>query len=160
MREKNFQTLFSTWVKENKIYIFEEYGDAIVWELKICKEKSIRFDDVKPHQVEALLEAQEGGVYHKINDMPFIPDNPKMRFTNKKPFDCFFIAEGLGFVVIWFYEKGQRVKDREMILIDINTWVKEECIAKKEGRKSVRVEYLKTIGRVEKFCCAGLKNSV
>lgn len=154
MKEKDFQSLFSAWVKNNKKYIISTYGKAIVWELKISKSRSIRFDDVKPHQVEALLEAKGEGTYHKINDMPFIPGSDKMRFTNKKPFDCFFIGGGFGFVVVWFYQKGQRKKEREMILIDIDDWMKEWRIADKEGRKSIRMEYLKTIGYVEKFCLA------
>jgi len=154
MKEKDFQTLFSAWAKINKKYIIKTYGKAVVWELKISKQKSIRFDDVKPHQVEALLEAKGEGCYHKINDMPFIPNNPKMRFTNKKPFDCFFVAGGSGFVVVWFYQSGQIKTEREMILVDIDVWLDEWSIAEKEGRKSVRMEYLKTIGYVEKFYIA------
>lgn len=150
MKEKDFQVLFSAWAKNNKIKIVEQFGKAGLFELKISKERSIRFDDVKPHQIEALTEAKTIGCYHKINDMPFIKDNPKYRFTNKKPADCFFCADGFGFVVVFFYKKGQRKNDREMIFIDVDEWLKEWKIAEAGGQKSVREEYLRIIGKVEK----------
>jgi len=148
MREKDFQTLFSNWVKGNKKRVIDLCGSCAVFELKISKTKSIRFDDVKEHQVTGLLGASGDGCYHKINDMPFIKGNDKYRFTNKKPFDCFLISGGLAYVVVFFYVKGQRLNSREMIFVKIEDWLAEWKIAEVEGRKSVREEYLKKIGLV------------
>lgn len=148
MREKDFQTIFGNWVRSNLEYVAKKYGDNIVWELKICKEKAIRFDAVRPHQVKALLQAKKQGLYYKINDMPFIINNPKMRFTNKKPFDCFFISKALAYVVIFFYKLRQRKGQREMVLVDIEQWLDTQ---KSTERKSIRQEELKLIGNTEKF---------
>ncbi|NCD40578.1 MAG: hypothetical protein EOL88_00650 [Bacteroidia bacterium] len=151
MKEKDFQILFSKWAEENKGYIKSQYGKFSAFELKIEKSQSIRFDSLSPHQVIALKEVEDEGCYHKINDMPFIPDNPKMRFTNKKPFDCFFGC-GNGYVVVWFYKKGQRAKDREMIIVPFSKWREAEMIAEDESRKSIKEDLLKEIGFIERFC--------
>jgi len=151
MKEKDFQGLFSLWVDSNKKFIKDTFGKFVAFELKIEKSRSIRFDRIAIHQKEAMIDVEGVGCYHKINDMPFIKNNPQMRFTNKKPFDCFFGC-GFAYVVVWFYKKGQKKEDREMILIPIRDWVREWIIAEKEERKSIREEYLRTIGTVINFC--------
>jgi len=152
MVEKNFQTLFSAWAIKNKSYIKTKFGKCAVFELKLSKTKSIRFDELREHQGVALTEVTGVGCYHKITDQPVSwGAETKIRFTAKKPFDCFFISESPAFVVVFFYVKGQRAKDREMIFIRIEDWLKEWKIAEAEGRKSVREEYLRSIGIVEKL---------
>lgn len=118
MKEKDIQVLFSKKIDKileclsktnlnNASYIFE---------LKICKEDRFLFSNVKNHQINALLNANSDiGVYYKINDQPFIKDNKKMRFTNKKPFDCLFIR-GMAFVVICWY-KERKMKQLHFISI-------------------------------------------
>ena len=130
MKEKNFQTMFSKWIKGKNL-------PTTAWELKIVKLKSMPFDAVKEHQVKALLDARFCGLYHKINDAPW---GGKMRFTTPKPFDCFNIAEAEAYVVIWFYHPRQK---KEMIWIDINDFVDEKDTSK---RKSLTEERAKEIG--------------
>jgi hypothetical protein len=138
MKEKDFQILFSKWIDDNYHY------DSAVWELKICKLKSMPFDQVKPHQIKALQKAKSGGLYHKINDMPIFKGS-KMRFTNPKPFDCFFVSGVKAFVVIWFYKPRQ---EKEMIWIDIEEFLKEEETC---GRKSLTEERAKELGIIIKL---------
>jgi len=134
MKEKDFQVMFSKWVKK-----FEPFHHSSAFELKICKLKSMPFDQVKPHQKKALKSVKRGGLYHKINDMPIFKGN-RMRFTNPKPFDCFIITEADAFVVIWFYKPRQK---KEMIWIDIDKFLKEEEVS---NRKSLTEERAKEIG--------------
>jgi len=153
MKEKDFQTLFSAWAKQNKNLIKSKFGRCVAFELKLSKTKSIRFDDLRDHQGVALKEVAGDGCFHKITDQPVSWGmDTKIRFTAKKPFDCFFMSESPAFVVIFFYVKGQRSKDREMVFIRIEDWLKEWKIAEAENRKSVREEYLRAIGMVEKLC--------
>jgi len=137
MKEKNFQKMFGTWIKENE-------QATTAFELKICKLKSLSFDSVKEHQVEALVEAKHGYLYHKISDSPIFPGH-KTRFTKPKPFDCLVISESKAYVVIWYYHPRQ---PKEMIWIDINDWLKE---VKASDRKSLTEERAKEIGKVIKF---------
>lgn len=103
-QEKDFQSLFG---KRNKIF-----G---VFELKLEKGKSFRFDRVAEHQQSALLKASKTGIYHKISDsLPIFGGNKHMRFTSKKPFDCINV-KGDAYVVIMFYEP--RNKKRVLYLL-------------------------------------------
>jgi len=71
MKESNFQGEFS---KRNLI--------EGVFELKLCKGKSLSFSSVAEHQEKALFAASsKQGLFHKISDSPFFP-NKKMRFTH------------------------------------------------------------------------------
>ena len=95
--EKNFQQEFKT---NNTLY-----G---CFELKLCKGKSIPFASVAEHQIKALLAVQsQKGLYHKISDQPVSIQEEsakkKMRFTRPKPFDCFYLGNFPGYVVIMFY---------------------------------------------------------
>ena len=137
MNEKNFQTFFTKWIKDHP-------QETSVFELKICKLKSIPFDAVKKHQAEALHTAKYGFLYHKINDMPIFAGS-KTRFTNPKPFDCFSISAANAYVVIWFYKPR---KKKEMIWIDIDEWLYE---ASTSDRKSLTEERAKEIGKTLDF---------
>jgi len=94
MREAQFQSEFK---KHNKI--------SGIFELKICKGKSLSFSAVAAHQKQALLDVSSGtGLYHKIADSPFFKDpKGRMRFTKPKPFDCFFLKHKEAYIVVMFY---------------------------------------------------------
>jgi len=75
--------------------------------------------------------------------MPFIknkkkPKKEQTRFTNKKPFDCFWICFGVAYVVIWFYVPRQR--PREMFWITIDKFIAEKNRCETIGRKSLKKE--------------------
>ena len=98
MKEKNIQTLFG---KQNKVH-----G---VFELKLCKGKSIRWDAVKDHQIKALMMAKsEDGLYYKIPDSPVSQTSEVTRFTTRKPFDCFFVSSFPAYVVVCWYVPRKR----------------------------------------------------
>lgn len=140
MKEKHFQTEFGHFLQRN---ILNLPGNmTAVYELKICKQKSIRFDRVKDHQILALLKAKTKWLYHKITDMPHF-EGMKTRFDAKKPFDCFTICRASAWIVIWPYVKNQRKGSREMIFIDVEEWLKVKRLT--EG-KSIKVERLKSLG--------------
>ncbi len=123
MKEKDIQTQLS---KVHKLH-----G---VFELKLCKSKSIRFDDVKKHQVEALLSVREAkGLFHKISDFPMFAGS-QMRFNKPKPFDFFYLRNTPAFVVICFYEPRKR---KTCYYIDICEWEEER---EKSDKKSIREE--------------------
>lgn len=119
MKEKDIQTIFSK--------INDHKG---VFELKLCKGKSIRWDSVKPHQTEALKKAKHESLYHKIADQTIGNQNMrgKMKFgaSRKKPFDCLNITCP-AYVVICFYIPR---KQKNFYYIDIddylNAWENSE----------------------------------
>jgi len=79
-----------------------------IFELKLCKGKSIRWDSVRPHQIDSLLKASsEEGLYHKITDPP-IYAGAKTRFNAKRPFDCFLLVNVPAYVVVCFWEARKR----------------------------------------------------
>lgn len=134
MKEKDFQVLFGKYLKENPPNKTE------VYELKICKQKSMPFDRVNPHQIEALEQAQKGNLYHKISDTGFpMPQKTKMRFAIPKPFDCLNIFRANAYIVIWFYKPRQ---PKEFIFIDVRSFRSE---AWKSERKSLTEKRAKEI---------------
>jgi len=152
-KEKDFQRIFSRWVKNNAKYVGDNFGGIggnCVFELKMAKTKSIRFDVVAEHQMQALMGANGRDIpcYHKINDMPFIKDNPRSRFTNPKPFDCFFLSDVSAKVVVFFYKAGQKRAEREMIVIDVYDWLNK---AEMSSKKSMTEMEAREIGRAVKF---------
>jgi len=149
-KEKDFQRIFSRWVKSNSLTIREYFGENCVFELKLSKTKSIRFDVLAEHQIKALMGANGRDIpcYHKINDMPFIKDNPRSRFTNPKPFDCLFLSQVSAKVVVFFYKAGQRRSEREMIVIDVYDW---KMKSERSSKKSMTEMEAREIGRAVKF---------
>lgn len=149
MKEKDFQTLFGRWVRFKRNYITKKYGNSIAFELKLAKGKSIRFDALREHQERALIEVENDGHYHKINDMPF---NSTLKFTNKKPFDCFLMSNSQSFVVVFFYKKGESIRERELILLRISEFIRIRKIYSEINKKSVSEKDLRKIGFIERFC--------
>lgn len=107
-----------------------------VFELKIVNEarsKSIAFDRVADHQVEALLAVSTGkGLYHKISDTPFIKGNPQ-RFTKPKPFDCFYLKDQEAFVVICWYNPEKRRQNKDFHYIKIEDFLKKRDESSKKS---------------------------
>ena len=91
MKEKNIQSIFKNINKKEGLF-----------ELKLCKGKSMPFNSVADHQVEALVAGScDEGVYHKISDSPVSWGG--QRFTKPKPFDCFYFRNVPAYVVICWY---------------------------------------------------------
>ena len=115
MKEKDAQN----WFMHNNT----RYG---VFELKLSKNPSIRFDSLKEHQIKALTDISgERGLYYKINDAPYT-----MKFTQKKPFDCFHLKNIPAYVVICWY-KPRTLK--EFHYIEIKNFLKEVEIATRKS---------------------------
>jgi len=115
MVEKNMQTMYGKYLKQNP----PSYSE--VYELKICKNKSIPFNAVHDHQVEALINcATTQGLYWKLPDM-----SAKNGFSHQKPYDCQFLCKVRSYVVLWFYIPR---KKKEFLKINIFDWqrVKKE----------------------------------
>lgn len=123
MTEFTFQTAFIKWAKHN-------FPFSAAFELKICKGKSLPFSAVKPHQLEGLLTVGRKLVY-KISD-----DS-----REQKPFDCFVMTECPGYVVIYFYKRGNKA----FYMIEISEWLSYENIS---SRKSITEEECQRIGKV------------
>lgn len=112
-----------------------------IYELKICKLRSLPYRAVEDHQITALLRAHKAHLYHKIIDIPTsLLMNTFMRFTTKKPFDCFVMVNVPAFVVVWFYKP--RVK-KIFIKIPIEAFLTERA---KGERKSITEERALAIG--------------
>lgn len=122
MRERDFQTEFIKWLK------YRHYKTG-AYELKLTKEKSLPFKALAPHQRDALYHAKHGHVAYKI------PDDS----IGQKPFDCFMLVQVPAYVVVMFYERGQR----QFYMIDISNWVAEE---EQSTRKSLTPERAAQIG--------------
>lgn len=139
MNEKIFQSKFGKWIRENVESL--EIKPA-VYELKLEKGQSFRFDNVREHQVEALRKAKYTGLYHKIADQTIGRGN-KFGATLKKPFDCLFVKGIMAFVVIGFYTKGQKI---ESVFIDIDRFIEiKEYYLTEKNRKSVPKQHLKQL---------------
>jgi len=98
------------------------------------------FTQVAEHQIEALTQAKQGNLYHKITDSPVSWGmNTKMRFTAKKPFDCMNIYKAEAYIVIVYYKPR---KKKEFIFIDVDDFIKEQ---ENSDRKSLTEERAKLI---------------
>lgn len=117
------QTLFGKYVQKHPPQTTEAY------ELKIVKGKSIAFDRVAPHQVDALLKAEGTGLYHKLTDQPWM-ENRAYTYTLKKPFDCFVLVQVKSYVVLWFFKPRQ---PKVFYKIPIKVWVELQNTSKKKS---------------------------
>jgi hypothetical protein len=128
MKEKNFQTEFG---KRNTVH-----G---VFELKLCKQRSLPFNSVAKHQVRSLSNAENNGIYHKISDTP-VSWQKNQRFTRSKPFDCFYLKCD-AYVVIMFYEPR---KKKNVYYIRIVDWIDMQ---RRYERKSITEDMAKKVAR-------------
>lgn len=112
MNESDFQTKFSKWLHYN--------GLTGAFELKISKTPSFNMNNVKEHQLNALLCVKHHTFNYKIQDVGM----------SQKPFDCFCLKEQPAFIVLLFYTPG--VKRFYMIDVDDFIRFKNNC-----GKKSM-----------------------
>lgn len=130
MTEKQMQTLFRKYLEKNPP------SETCVYELKIARGKSLAFEAVKEHQIEALRLASSGrGFFHKITDPPVFT-GMNSRFNLKRPFDCFYVKGVKTYVVIWFFIPRTK---KVFWLIEIETFLRMKNSAVK---KSFREELL------------------
>ena len=124
MKESNIQTLFSKVIETDR---------NAAYELKIEKGKSMPFNKVAEHQLEALKRVKTTGLFYKLTDMPHFA-GMKARFDRKKPMDCLTIR-GEAYIGICFYEPR---KPKEVILIDIDRFIDAMILERMNaGRKSL-----------------------
>ena len=105
------QVVFKHWVQS------QWNNGSAAFELKRTETDRFYIPNLAPHQKQALTQAYEGTLYHKIADVGM----------GQSPFDCFVLQQSLAYVVIGF---GKRLT--EFYLIPI--WVWNEKI---KGKTSV-----------------------
>ena len=132
MKEKDMQVIFRNILTDNPP------NKTAVYELKLCKSRALPFNAVKVHQVEGLLNAKLGNLFHKISDSPIFA-GAKSRFTKPKPFDCFSLYHAGAYIVILYYKPRQ---PKEFILIDIEAYIQE---AERSTRKRLTEERAREI---------------
>lgn len=132
MQEKDFQSKFTRWVKDNWV-------ENSAFELKfvdLTKHKSMPYSAIKPHQLMALKLACSpvNKLVYKIPDMGI----------SQKPFDCFCLHKASAFLVVMFWERGVD----KFYMIAYNDIVREIRVS---DRKSLTLSRLKEIGQVYNF---------
>ena len=138
MREKDFQVLFGKWLRSEEALKYLGVGDA--FELKFLREgERLNFNAVQEHQIEGLRRAKEGVLYYKLSDMS----------ANAKPFDCFTLRSAGAWVVLMWWRKGGRWKERGFYLIDVDAYedLREEKVRKGgRGSKSMTEKEASEVG--------------
>lgn len=112
MKEKDFQTTFSHWLKQ----VHKKTG---AFELKQTKTNSLPFESVVAHQVAALRNAKNGTLVYKIPDVGY-----------QNPFDCFSLAGVPAYVVVKYPDF--------FCLIDIDDWINENVRSERRSLTSKR----------------------
>src|SRR3990172_13377198 len=135
MIEKQMQTTWTKHIRSNPP------NQSEVWELKIVKTKSLRFDAIRPHQRKALLDAKTVGLYHKLQDIPVTYYSSKSRFTHHSPFDCMFLKDIKAYVVVWFYKPR---KQKVFLKIEIYDFISLE---NNTDRKSFTEDMAMAVGK-------------
>lgn len=101
--EKLFQSLFTTWVKNNA-------KSSWPYELKVANGKSLPFTKFQPHQIPELYLAKHGVSHHKISDA----------VLNYKPYDGFVFANcEFAYVGIMFNTKEGNRSIAYLIDVDV-----------------------------------------
>lgn len=133
MTESAMQTMFRDWIKINPPSTSE------VYELKISRNPSLPFDSLQEHQAKALLDAKKG-LFHKLTDPPVFYGG-QMRFNVPRPFDCMFLTNIEGFVIIWFYKPRT---PKVFYKIPIKVFLHERDIS---DRKSITEQKTRELGQ-------------
>lgn len=118
--------MVSLFGKYMKSYPSEE---TEAYECKFTSNKSMPFDTVKEHQIEALLKVEYGGLYHRITDQPWQENRP-YSYTLKKPFDCFCMNKAKGYLMFWFYIPR---KPKKFIKVRVKDFLKLKNESKKKS---------------------------
>ena len=119
MKEKDFQTTFSHWLKQ----VWKKTG---AFELKITHTDSLPFSDVKDHQIAALEQTRWGTMVFKIPDAGY-----------QNPYDCYCMTQQPAYVVIRY--------PTFFCLIDIDTFTLGRSRSKRKSLTSSRARELSTI---------------
>ncbi len=119
MKEKDFQTRFGHYIKEN-------FRNTTVFELKSARNDSLPFSVVVDHQIQGLLHAKHKSIYHKIPDVGF------QNFA-----DCIFIIRAEAYVVILYPSKI-------FYGIDVDDFVDEIAISLRKSLTEDRARELST----------------
>lgn len=135
MTERDFTTKFNRWLKYN-------WKSSAVFELKICKEKSIPFNAVQPHQLANLSIAKKGILPYKIDDSSI----------GQKPFDIVCMNKVPAYVVIFFYQKRG---DNEFVVIDVDHFIDE---METSERKSLTKERAIEIGQIYSLSLSAIES--
>lgn len=128
-REAKFTTEFMRWLKYNcKKYWTETHGAN--FEIKVSKQngKSIPFSAVVEHQERNLL-AQV--IRWKISDFS----------REQKPYDCFVSIDKPGYVVLFYYRRG----NKKFYIINIHDWVDKR---ETSSRKSLTEQEAESIAEI------------
>lgn len=127
------QVLFGKYLKVNSPKQTE------VYELKICKGNALPFDHLKQHQIDALLQVNDGSLYHKLTDPPIF-QGMKTRFNSPRPFDCFCLVKIPAYIILWFYKPREK---KVFIKISIKDFI---FLSRTSKRKSITEEMALAIG--------------
>lgn len=119
MRESDFQSRFSLWLK------YHAEGSA-AYELKLTKDPSLPFNAVQPHQIRALQLAKHRKVIHKIADVGML----------QKPFDCFVLSGVAAYVVVQFWKPGEK----QFFMIDVDDYVREMETSPRKSLTALRAD--------------------
>jgi hypothetical protein len=84
--EAKFQIIFKHWVQS------QWNNGSAAFELKRTETDRFYIPNLAKHQNDALTQAYEGSLYHKISDASY----------EQKPMDCFVLQQALAYVVIGF----------------------------------------------------------
>jgi penicillin-binding protein-related factor A (putative recombinase) len=131
VKERDFQTKFSKWLKYN-------HEGSAAFELKITKTDSLPFSSLAEHQKESLLHVKHSRLVYKI------PDDSR----GSKPFDCFKMSNCPAFVVVYFYTHGEK----QFYIIDIDKWVQEEETSKRKSLTRERAEHIGLVRELNALC--------
>lgn len=92
-KEAVFTTRLRKWMRANA----ESLPQAAAYEIKVTEDKSIPFDAVSEHQLEALTAVRDGVFTYKIPDAGW-----------QNPFDLFMLREQYAYVVLVFLKKREK----------------------------------------------------
>lgn len=124
MTERQFQTLFTKWLKQNAPW-------SAAYELKLTKTRRLPYRALQEHQAQALRRAKLGTLAFKISDMAL----------GYKPFDCFSLVKSGAYVAVMFYQKKIR---HCCYLIDVEQWIDHQ---KRSQEKSITEAECASLGR-------------
>jgi len=124
--ESQFQIIFKHWVQS------QWNNGSAAFELKRTETDRFYIPNLATHQKQALTQAYEGTLYHKISDASY----------EQKPMDCFVLQQSLAYVVIGF---GVRLT--EFYLIPI--WIWNEKVKGKTSVTKAEVSHWKEVESVK-----------
>lgn len=121
------------WLTRNK----DRFDCPVLIDWKILRGQSFPINKVMPSQRKMMpLAKTERGVAFTI------PDTGD-GFRDPAPCDAVLIKNAKSFLVFWVWKSGQRREKREVLWLDIDSWIELEREVTAAGRKSVRIERIR-----------------